>query len=509
MNTVTTTDPRTGRAIETTIAESTSTDVDRAVREARESSAPLRALGRAGRADLLRRIADTIDAVSAELVAVAGGETGLPEGRLCTEVIRAANQFRLFADVILDGHYLEAGIDHATETGPGAPDVRRLLVPLGPVAVFGASNFPFAFSVLGGDTASALAAGCPVVAKAHPAHPLTSGLSLDLLRDAAREFFDGALPIQGVFGMEAGRDLVRHPDIAAVTLTGSINAARAIQTLIDERENPVPFYGELGSINPLVVLPGAAERDAEAIADGLFASFTGSGGQLCTKPGIAYVPRGDAGDRLAARLGEQVEQAPAATMLTEGMRESFESGLDALAAAGAGLAARGPASEGEGFVTAPALLTTDAADLRGRLVEECFGPVLVVARYDDPGDLLDALRTLPAALTFSVHADDESDSPAAQDILSAIAERAGRIIVNEFPTGVRVSWAQHHGGPWPSTNSLHTSVGATAIRRFLRPVAYQNVPESMLPEELRDGYTEIPRRVDGVLVPAGRATHSG
>lgn len=502
MSTVTTIDPRTGLITETAIAESTTHDVDAVVRQASEAVAPLRALGRQTRARLLTSMADAIDAAASGLISTAMAETGLAEPRLRTEVARSSNQFRLFADVILDGQYIEAAIDHAGAGPAGAlPDIRRMLVPLGPVAVFGASNFPFAFSVLGGDTASALAAGCPVVAKAHPAHPLTSQLSIDVLRESARAFLPDAVPTHLVFGMGAGRDLVRHPDIAAVTLTGSINAAKAIQALIDEREQPIPFYGELGSINPLVVLPGAADADGDAIADGLFASFTGSGGQLCTKPGIAYLPRGTAGDRMESRLRELVAEAPVATMLTEGMRDSFNDGVDALAAAGATLAASGSSQEEVGFSTAPALLTVDRADLQGRLVEECFGPSLLVARYGETSELTNALRALPAALTVTLHASD-ADEPAAAELLPILTEQAGRIIVNEFPTGVRVSWAQHHGGPWPSTNSLHTSVGATAIRRFLRPVAFQNVPQSLLPEELTDRYRAIPRRVDGVLVPA-------
>lgn len=498
MTSVTTTDPRTGMKTDTTLTESTAADVDRAVREASESAAPLRALGREARARLLNRLADAIDAAAPDLIATGMAETGLPEQRLTGEVARSSNQFRMFADVLLDGHYLEAAIDHAN----GAlPDIRRMLLPLGPIAVFGASNFPFAFSILGGDTASALAAGSPVVTKAHPAHPLTSQLSIDVLRDAASEFVAGPLPVQIVFGMQAGKDLVRHPGIAAVTLTGSLNAAKAIQALIDEREQPIPFYGELGSINPLVILPGAADANGSAIADGLFASFTGSAGQLCTKPGIAYVPRGAAGDSLETRIRELVESAPLATMLTEGMRDSFNDGVDALTAAGAALTASGSSQEDVGFSTAPALLTVDHPDLHGRLVEECFGPVLLLARYDDVSDLAGALSTLPAALTVSLHT-GEGDEPAAAELMPVLTETAGRVIFNEFPTGVRVSWAQHHGGPWPSTNSLHTSVGATAIRRFLRPVAFQNVPQPLLPAELTDGYTAIARRVDGVLVPA-------
>ncbi|MFT2706118.1 aldehyde dehydrogenase family protein [Clavibacter zhangzhiyongii] len=499
MTTVTTTDPRTGTTTDTALVETDTEGVDRAVRASRQAAAALASLSRMERADLLEQIAAAVDAAAPALVEAALAETGLPEARLRGEVARSSGQFRLFADVVRDGMHVEAAIDHAMESPSGLlPDVRRMLVPVGPIAVFGASNFPFAFSVLGGDTASALAVACPVVAKAHPAHPLTSQLSIEVLRDALGVHEDA---VTGVFGMAAGADLVRHPDIAAVTLTGSIGAARAIQALIDEREDPIPFYGELGSLNPLVILPGAAEDRPDALAEGLHASFTGSGGQLCTKPGLAYVPRDASGDHLVERLRELVGGAPFATMLTDGMRGAFLTSIEDLVAAGATVMARGSAGEGAGATAAPVLLTADTADVHGRIAEECFGPALILVRYDDTTELPDALRRLPAALTMTVHTAD-ADAAHVRTLMPTMIERAGRVILNGFPTGVRVSWAQQHGGPWPATNSLHTSVGATATRRFLRPVAFQDVPDELLPIELREGTVDLPRRVDGVLVPA-------
>ena len=499
MTIVTTTDPRSGTTIDTTLVESDHGEVDRTVRASCQAAAALAAMTRLERADLLERIAAAINVAAPALVDAALTETGLPAPRLRGEVARSSGQFRLFADVVRDGAHVEAAIDHAGESPAGPlPDVRRMLMPIGPIAVFGASNFPFAFSVLGGDTASALAAGCAVVTKAHPAHPLTSQLSIQVLREALDVHEDA---VTGVFGMTAGADLVRHPDIAAVTLTGSLRAARAIQALIDEREEPIPFYGELGSLNPLVILPGAADERPAALADGLHASFTGSGGQLCTKPGLAYIPTGTSGDVVVGRLRELVDDAPAATMLTEGMRDAFSTGIDTLVAAGASVIARGDTGEGGGANAAPVLLTADAADVHGPIAEECFGPALTVVRYADPSELTAALHQLPAALTVTLHT-GVTDADTARALMPSLIARAGRVVLNGFPTGVRVSWAQQHGGPWPATNSLHTSVGATAIRRFLRPIAFQDVPDELLPAELRDSARDIPRRVDGVLVHA-------
>jgi NADP-dependent aldehyde dehydrogenase len=464
-------------------------------------------MGRLGRAELLRAAASRLEAHGDELVATADRETAIGPDRLRPELARTCYQLRLFAEVAEEGSYLEATIDHAADTpmGPG-PDLRRMLVPLGPVAVFGASNFPLAFSVPGGDTASALAAGCPVVAKAHESHPATSLLAHRALREAVAESGapDGTVGI--VLGRDAGAALVADPRIAAVGFTGSLSGATGLQRIIAERPDPIPFYGELSSINPLVVTPAAAAARGRAIADGLVGSITTAAGQLCTKPGMAFVPTGADGDALVARMAELVADTPARPLLNERIRDSYReigsrlAGLD-----GVRVAAEGPAA-GPGFAAGAQLLTVAAADLGPGVTDECFGPVAVIVRYSGPDELLAALRTLPGSLAAAVHAEDGPEEDIDLDaLLGVLRPRAGRILFDGYPTGVLVAWAQTHGGPWPSTNTVHTSVGPTAIRRFLRPLTWQNAPERVLPPELRDAEPGIPRRVDGVLHAAGRA----
>ncbi|MFI7079681.1 aldehyde dehydrogenase (NADP(+)) [Micromonospora sp. NPDC049903] len=504
MNVVSTTDPRTGQRRDTDLRETSDADLAALVSVAASAEGWLAGLGRLGRAGLLEAIADSLESHRADLVATADGETGLGAARLDGELTRSAVQFRMFADVLRDGGYLEAAVDRAAETALGpAPDVRRMLVPVGPVAVFGASNFPFAFSVAGGDTASALAAGCPVVAKAHPSHPLTSHASAIVIQSVVRSMGgpDGVLAL--IHGQAAGRSLVREPAIRAAALTGSIGAARAIQAAIDERTDPIPLYGELSSVNPIIVLPAAAAERGAQIAEGLFASFTGSGGQFCTKPGLAFVPSDEAGDRLVGTLREKVGAAAGAVLLNEGIRDAFLAGSATLEQAGARLLARPEVDATAGFTVSPVLLEVELTELSATLADECFGPALVVVRYPKAADLDATLAVVPPSLTGSIHVGADEDRATVRALADLLAARVGRLVFDGYPTGVRVSWAQHHGGPWPSTNSLHTSVGATAIRRFLRPLAWQNAPEWLLPEELRDGYTEIPRRLDGRL-DAGR-----
>ncbi|MGN6129250.1 MAG: aldehyde dehydrogenase (NADP(+)) [Nocardioidaceae bacterium] len=502
---ITTTNPRTSTTTEIEVEETSTTEVNRLVAQAQQAAAGLERLGREGRARLLEAIADALEGSREELVRTAGDETGLAEQRLNGELTRSAFQFRMFAEAVREGSYLEAMIDHAGQTplGPG-PDLRRMLLPIGPVAVFGASNFPFAFSVAGGDTASALAAGCPVVIKAHPSHPLTSLRSYEAIETALRatEAPEGAASL--VFGQDAGGALVSHPLVRAVSFTGALSTGRVLQDLINHRDDPIPFYGELSSLNPFVVTAGAARVRAGEIAQGLFTSVTGSGGQLCTKPGIAFVPTGADGDAVVEQLGVLVEQGEGHVLLNARIHEAYDAIADRLVAGGAPVAARGPKPDGAGFVVPPTLLTTRAADLTEALTEECFGPLVVVARYDEVKDVATAVDRMPSSLTATVHAEDE-ETDLLVDLSRILEPHAGRLVFNGYPTGVRVSWAQHHGGPWPSTNSQHTSVGVTAIRRFLRPFVWQSAPEGILPEELHEDYRRIPRRVDGALVPAEEA----
>ncbi|MEO6881406.1 MAG: aldehyde dehydrogenase (NADP(+)) [Mycobacteriaceae bacterium] len=512
---ITTTNPATGEHTDTDLRDTSPETVDDLVGRAADAAAALAHLGRDARADLLEAIAASLDSDRATLVATAGQETGLGEKRLDGELSRACFQFRLFAEALREGSYLEAAIDHAGDTplGPGA-DLRRMLLPIGPVAVFGSSNFPFAFSVAGGDTASALAAGCPVLIKAHDSHPLTSLRSFDRIAAALSECGAPEASAALVFGQEAAGRLISHPLLRAVSFTGSLTTGKTLLGIINRREQPIPFYGELSSINPLVITPGAASARAKDLAQGLFATVTGSGGQLCTKPGIAFVPAGAGGDQIVSALSALVSEAAGHVMLNERISSSYVDIAARLSSAGATVAARGSRGDGEGFSVPPLLLTTSAADLGPELAEECFGPLVVVARYDDVSEVVTAFDRLPASLTATIHAEpaevsDQGGTSVVAQLSQAIEAKVGRLVYNGYPTGVRVSWAQHHGGPWPSTNSQHTSVGVTAIRRFLRPFVWQDAPEAVLPSELRDGFDAVPRRIDGVLqlaaTSAGRA----
>jgi len=446
---ITTTNPRTGVSAATDLEATSAVEVDGIVERAQKAAFEFAACGREGRARMLDAIADSLDAGRDVLVQTADEETGLGTPRLNGELSRSIFQFRLFAEALREGSYIEAMIDQATETALGAaPDLRRMLVPLGPVAVFGSSNFPFAFSVAGGDTASALAAGCPVVLKAHSSHPLTSLRSFEALESglAGADAPDATVGL--VFGQAAGRVLVAHPAIKAVGFTGSLAAGKALQNVISDRDAPIPFYGELSSLNPLVITANAAGARSAQIAQGLFTSFTGSAGQLCTKPGIAFVPTGEAGDSLVEAIRDLVEQAEGQVLLNRRIFDAYQEISERLInLGGAVVAARtATATATGGFLTAPTLLTTRATHMTDELTEECFGPLIVVVRYENLAELDDAFRQLPNSLTATVHVEDD-EPELLTELTDRLAPRTGRIIYNGFPTGVRVSWAQHHGGP--------------------------------------------------------------
>ncbi|MBP2334509.1 NADP-dependent aldehyde dehydrogenase [Saccharothrix coeruleofusca] len=487
-------DPRTGRAHGEPVQESTDAEVAAAAEAGAAAFPAWSALSAGQRAAALDALADALDAASPELVGIADAETALGVPRLTTELKRTTNQLRLFGGVLREGSYVEAVLDSADpDTIPPRPELRRMLRPLGTVAVFSASNFPFAFSTAGGDTASALAAGCPVVLKAHPSHPGTSRATAEVLASALPEGVFGV-----VHGTGAGVALVRHPAIRAVGFTGSTGGGRALFDLAQSRPDPIPFYGELGSVNPAVVLPGAAARRPEELARGFADSLTLGVGQFCTNPGLLFTP-----PSLVPALARAVAAASGGPMLNERMRDSYRSGTDELASSElVRQVARGTAPDG-GWSVEPRLfevgLETFAENLE-RLSEEHFGPTGVVVTYDDVDRLLAVLPKLPGTLTGTVHADDAEHELAGR-AAAALRQVAGRMVFNGWPTGVAVAWGMHHGGPWPATtNPLHTSVGATSIRRWLAPVTYQSWPEALLPAELRaDNPLGIPRRVDGVL----------
>jgi NADP-dependent aldehyde dehydrogenase len=454
---------------------------------------------RARRAALLRSAAARLRAAGDDIVAIAEAETGLPAvPRLRGELERTCGQLEAFAAVVDAGDDAEAIIDHADpEAKPiPRPDVRRMLVPLGPVAVFGASNFPLAFSTAGGDTASALAAGCPVIVKGHPSHP---GTGERVARELAAAVADAGLP-EGTFthlpaaGVEVGEALVDAPEIAAVGFTGSFNGGKAIFDRAARRPVPIPVYAEMGSINPIVVTEAALRERAEAIAEGLSASVSSFGGQLCTKPGVVFVPAGPVGDAFAADLAARLDAADPQVLLNERLRDALRDGVDRLAGHARPLGSA-PAPDGPGFRHQPAAYEAPASDLGPELLEEHFGPVVLLLRHGSREELLAALGQLDGQLTGSLHAEPGED---VADVVTALGERAGRVVFNGYPTGVAVTFGMHHGGPFPATTSpLHTSVGMTAVHRFTRPVAFQDAPADALPPELReDNPLGIRRRVD-------------
>jgi len=514
--TVESVDPRTGQVVEVVAHEFTPDEVDARCVAAAAVAPVLDDAGPSGRARLLRLMADELDTDSDKIVELADRESALGTTRLRGELARSSFQLRLFADVLDDGAYLNVTIDHADPDAAPAPrpDLRRTLIPLGPVGVFGASNFPLAFSVPGGDTASALAAGCPVVVKAHPAHPATSQRCLEALQRGA---VGAGLPtdvVSLVHGGPAGADLVRHPAIRAVGFTGSLAGGRFLFDLAGARPDPIPFYGELGSLNPVVLTAGAVAERAEEIAAGLLTSYTNGVGQFCTKPGVVFVPAGPDGQRLAVALAEGTRGYEPGAMLAERIRDAFRAGSDARAGlAGVTELASSSAPAGAGFfaparlvsIAARTLVDSTDADTLDTVFDECFGPLTVLVTYADGTELLAALDRLPGSLTATVHA-AAGEAPTA--VLDLLRPRAGRLVWNGYPTGVAVAWATQHGGPYPSSTDVRsTSVGAAAIERWLRPIAYQSTPDPLLPPALREANPwGLPRRIDGVLQQPGRVT---
>ncbi|MCX5306744.1 aldehyde dehydrogenase (NADP(+)) [Streptomyces sp. NBC_00160] len=497
-------DPRTGKQREQVAVEATPREVDEAVRAAHAARGPL--ADATVRAAFLRAAAALLDEAAAHVIEAADAETALGPGRLTGELARTTGQLRAFADAVDAGSYLDIRIDRADPSlSPPRPELRRYKVPLGVVAVYAASNFPLAFSVPGGDTASALAAGCPVVVKAHPDHPATSELCASLLRRAAVLTGLPAEVVSVIHGFDAGLELIRHPLVAAAGFTGSIRGGRALFDAAAARPVPIPFHGELGSLNPVVVTPAAAAERAEEIGTGLAGSVTLGVGQFCVKPGLVLVPEGADGDRVTGELTKALGETEPGVLLDHRMRENFVAGVRERAALPGVDAPVTPGSGGEHTVGAGYLTVRAEHLLEGGayevLLEECFGPVTVVVRYADQGEAGAVLGllggNLSATLQLSAAETEGAPGPAAE-LIGQVTGLAGRIVVNGWPTGVAVAPAQHHGGPYPAATSHSTSVGGTAIERWLRPVAYQSVPDALLPAELREANPlKLPRQVTG------------
>ena len=450
------------------------------------------------RAALLEAIAAGLESQQDALVELAAAETHLPPARLSGEVVRTAYQLRAFARLIETGMHVRAVVEHADPDYPiggPAPDLRAMSHPVGPVAVYAASNFPFAFSVAGGDTASALAAGCPVIVKAHPGHPRLSVATADIIRRAVEQL---GLP-SAVFGMvegqEAGVRLLEHPAIRAAAFTGSTVGGRALFDIAARRPHPIPFYGEQGSVNPVFVTREAMRARTEELAAEFVASYTLGNGQLCTKPGLVFVPRGT---DFAEHAATAVDGVAPAQLLNDRIRSGYDAaehlfldidGVEVLRAGGGGIDDLRPA-----LFRVP--LEVFLANLES-LSEERFGPSALIVEYGEPTHLIEAARALPGTLTATVQAAAPSDA-GLRHLVDELTRRAGRIIYNGWPTGVVVSPAMVHGGPYPATTAAaFTSVGARAIERFQRPVAYQGFPDELLPDALSETRgRDVPREVD-------------
>ncbi|MFD1858868.1 aldehyde dehydrogenase (NADP(+)) [Aeromicrobium camelliae] len=485
-------DPATGGALEPAFGEGDAALIDRAARLAWEAFASYRTTSPEDRARFLESIATGIEDAAQDIADQVTRETGLPAARVAGETARTAGQLRLFAAVLRDGTWQHLVMEPALpDRAPlPRPDLRQRPVPLGPVAVFGASNFPLAFSVAGGDTASALAAGAPVVVKAHPAHPGTSEL---VGRVVARAVHDHGLH-PGTFSLihgtthEVGTALVQHPAIRAVGFTGSRTGGLALADAAADRPVPIPVFAEMSSINPVFVLPGALAADPEGLAAGLVTSVTGSGGQLCTKPGLVFVPRSAATDAFLTAAAEQIRAVAPSIMLTRGIRDAFEGISDSIAGIdGVDELDRGTADDGPTTSTARVFVTDLATfDADPQLQQEMFGPATLLVLVDDPAQLRVVPERLEGQLTATLHLTAE-DHELARPLLSELELLVGRVIVNGWPTGVDVGHAMVHGGPYPATSApATTSVGARAIERFVRPVVYQNVPTELLAPELQD-----------------------
>lgn len=490
-----------GEPIEPTFYNATESDIDCAAAAAGAAIESFQARSAEDRAAFLEAIAEQIMALGDVLIQRAGAETALPEARLISERGRTVMQLNAFAELIREGSWVEAHIDlPIPDRKPlPKPDVRRMLVPVGPVAVFSASNFPFAFSVAGGDTASALAAGCPVVVKAHPGHPGTSELTARAIQSAAQQC--GMPP--GIFSMihgntpDVGMRLVMHPAIKAIGFTGSLRAGRAIYNAAATRPEPIPVYAEMGSTNPVFVLPGALNIRGPQIAEGMVQSVTLGVGQFCTSPGLVFGLAGEPLPGFTEQVRQCADASAAGTMLTDSLYDQFNRGTDELRrTAGVGLLTSSGQDPSASKVSAT-VFVTDAATFQSNeaMHEELFGPAAIIVTCDSADEMLQIARNLSGQLTATVHG-TEADLEQYRDLLTVLRQKAGRLIINGFPTGVEVCPSMQHGGPYPATtDSRTTSVGTGAIKRFVRPVCFQNFPDSLLPGELQNRNTKRIMRV--------------
>ncbi len=499
--------PANNSELPTSFYWATADDVSRAAELASNAFAEYRRWPAARRAKFLRLIATLIEGDAPALVERANLETALPVARLQGEIARTCGQLRLFASLIEEGWWLDARIDHPNpERKPlPKPDVRSMLQPLGPIAVFSSSNFPFAFSVAGGDTASALAAGCPVVVKPHQGHLGTSEAVGVLIQKAAAESHapEGVFSLLFGPGRDVGMALVKHPLIKAVGFTGSRAGGRALMDAAAARPEPIPVYAEMGSINPVFILPGAMQQNAEALATGLHGSVTLGVGQFCTNPGLVFIEPKPPAQNFLQKLETLMAATPAGAMLTPSICSEYHAGIEKFSNT-AGVrritqSAQGAQQNGDARAT---LFATDAETFLAKheLMDEVFGPSTLVVHCGAKSQMLAAAEKLEGQLTATVHGTPE-DFAANADLIAILETKVGRLVCNGYPTGVEVCHAMNHGGPYPATaDGRSTSVGTRAIVRFVRPVCYQNFPDAALPDELKESNPlGLWRLVDGQI----------
>ncbi len=476
-------DPKTGASLSAPLADTELAEVNQIIERSANAFRDWAQTTPAQRASVLEKIAQALDDAADELAALADRETALGVPRLVGEVARTTFQLRLFAKELKSGELLNLDIDEKIEGAPpqGRPQLTRSWVALGPVAVFGASNFPFAFGELGGDTASALAAGCTVVVKEHPAHPELAIKVIELSQAAIEAAGFSKDILLSVRGFQSGKELVTHPLISACGFTGSQVAGRALFDLAVAREIPIPFYGELGSINPVFVSENAAKQRGAEIASGFVGSFTLGAGQFCTKPSLIFVP--ESSDFEAAAL-KAIDPETFSTLLTPNIQEKFLKDVALVTSKNGVKTVIEPKAKADGYGVSIGLMSVDIKDFLANVHEishECFGPVAVVVTYQDQAQLLTAAEQLDGALVTTFHAEVDSDKEFLKQISDIAKYRTGRLVLNGWPTGVSVTRAQHHGGPYPaSTNVLHTSVGSYAMMRFVRPVTFQDYPAELI-----------------------------
>ncbi len=489
--------PSTEQKLEPSFAEATAEEINEAVSLAERGFEKYKSQPAEKIAAFLERIAEEIINLGDVLIERAGAETALPQARLIGERARTVGQIKMFAELVREGSWLEATIDRAIPDRKPLPkpDARRMLIPIGPVAVFGASNFPLAFSVAGGDTISALAAGNSVVVKAHPAHPGTSELVARAIQNALT--FSG-LPLE-IFSMvhgtshEVGLQLVKHPLIKAVGFTGSLKGGRALFDAANTRPEPIPVYAEMGSTNPVFILPGALQKNESAIAQGLVQSVTMGVGQFCTNPGLVFGLKSETLSSFIDQTAQLAAAVPAGTMLHSGICQRFREGLrDAAKVSGVRIVTKNESSSVENKAPAT-VFTTDAETFQKNksLSEENFGPSTLIVSCGSEADLEKIAREMPGQLTATIHG-TEADLVQHANLISILQQKVGRLVFNSFPTGVEVCASMHHGGPYPATtDSRSTSVGSYAIKRFARPICFQGFPDAVLPSELKNKNVRI------------------